>query len=776
MPFPLRTRRSRLSRTLCLLCMGVFAALFLSACASKERVVEKVTTQVVKETQIVEKPAEVKKATQVVTKEVEKVVTQVIEATQASAVSTEAPVATQPAPLPQPTATPTLEVQATPTPIPIAQATTIPEPTASPAATYPSQPGAQEPTLQPTVPPTPLPVEIRTVELEWPARLRLGDSDSVRLALIPSQTGYTITTEFPEHTTITQTITVKRPGGYELVALASLIGVGFDLSPEGEQERQLPLGETVTWRWSLNPRTQGQQRISITLLLRWRPLPGTAGTMRESGAYSRTLTVNVVSFFGLTRGQAMTGGLFGLVFGSSVSLFALAYGPRPRRTSLQTQPPNERLTIEARPGIEILPYEQTLLRALFNRYGRVSIESEFLSGYSGARTFLALPVRPDGRADAYTIIKIGDRESIHREYDNYETFVKDTLPPITARIQHAPVILPSPGIGRGIASEKQNRAAVQYTFIGAPGQTPLSLRQVLQTGPDPSLLDKLFETFGPNWWMQRHPYTFRLAQEYDRMLPAHYVSEPQAGRGDVLDGRQPPTRASLAVGDQITLRNFIHFELRADGQSLSLRGEATPGQPPIRVRWLGLSDPNGAAGRVVATRETLLREFTAGFDRLGLPDPLEKLPGLLDERLGGTQSTIHGDLNLENILVGPGGFGPQGFVWLIDFAQTRDGHPLFDFAHLEAEIIAHVIAPQMTTAAEYLRLLLNPEDARRNPFYALRFTLQTIASRCLFNPTQPREYDLALFMACLGALKFSNLNPHARQLLYLTAAHTGQFL
>lgn len=724
-------------------------------------------TQGVNETQLVVQTVVVKE-TQVVqgvtgTLEVEKVVTQVVEATQAPTQPPAAAVETQPAPQPQPTSTPAPEIQATPPP----QATSV-------AQATPTQPVVQEPTLQPSGLLTPVSVEIRTIELEWPPRLRLGDSDTVRLALIPSPAGYTVNTEFPDHITITQTVTVQRPAGYDLFAAASLVGVGFDLSPSGELERQLPLGERVTWHWSITPRSHGQQRISISVLLRWRPMPGTDGTTHESDIYSRSLTINVVSFFGLTRGQAMTGGLFGLVFGGSIGLFALASPSRPRRAGLKTQAPNQRLAIESRPGIEIRPYEQSLLRALFNRYGRVSIESEFLSGYSGARTYLAVPIRPDGRADAYTIVKIGDRETIQREYENYETFVKDSLPPITARIQHAPVILPTYGFGQAGAGGSQNRAAVQYTFIGAPGLTPTSLRQALLAKPDPALLEKLFDTFGPNWWMQRRPYTFRLAQEYDRMLPAHYVIQPGAGRGKVMDGKQPPARASLEVGERVILRGFSHTERRADGQSLSLRGEATPGQPPIRVRWLGLSDPNGAAGRVVATRQTLLEEFTAGFDLLGMPDPLQKLPSLLDERLSGTQSTIHGDLNLENILVGPGGFGPQGFVWLIDFAQTRDGHPLYDFAHLEAEIIAHIIAPQMSTPGEYLNLLQNPADARQNPYYALRFTLQAIAARCLFNPAQPREYELALYMACLGALKFNNLNAHVKHMLYLTAACTGQ--
>jgi hypothetical protein len=176
----------------------------------------------------------------------------------------------------------------------------------------------------------------------------------------------------------------------------------------------------------------------------------------------------------------------------------------------------------------------------------------------------------------------------------------------------------------------------------------------------------------------------------------------------------------------------------------------------------------GATGRVVATRSTLLRDVVANFDRHGLPDPLIRLPALLDETVIGTQSTIHGDLNLENILVGPG-----GFVWLIDFAQTRDGHPLYDFAHLEAEIIAHVIAAQISSTTDYLSVLHAAFDSNSN---SLLSTLHSIASRCLLNPSQPREYHLALYVACLGALKFPNLDPSQKHPLYLTAAYLSQSL
>ena len=399
-----------------------------------------------------------------------------------------------------------------------------------------------------------------------------------------------------------------------------------------------------------------------------------------------------------------------------------------------------------------------MIGSIFRNYARLVIESEFLSGYSGARTYLALPLRPDGRSDAHTIVKIGEVEAIRREFENYETFVKDTLPPITARIQHQPVIGPG-----------GKQAAIRYTFIAEPGNPPISLGRALLANPDPGLLIKLFETFGPNWWMQRRAYTFRLAQEYDRLLPTHYVIRPEPGKGRLLDGRSPEAETQISIGECVTLRHFTTVERRLDGKSLSLRGVTTHGQPQLRVRWMGLSEPDNATGRVVATRQSLLEGFVHGLDRLGLPDPLACYPDLLAETISGTQATIHGDLNLENILVGPG-----GMVWLVDFAQTRDGHPLFDFAHLEAELIAHILASQIHSAADYLDLLNGKPGPEASHLQPLLDTLHLIAQRCLFNPTQPREYQLALFMACLGALKYTNLDEHAKHLLYLTAGYLCQ--
>jgi len=60
--------------------------------------------------------------------------------------------------------------------------------------------------------------------------------------------------------------------------------------------------------------------------------------------------------------------------------------------------------------------------------------------------------------------------------------------------------------------------------------------------------------------------------------------------------------------------------------------------------------------------------------------------------------------------------------------------------------------------------------------HPLRAAVHAVARRCLFNPERLREYQLALTIACLGALKFYNLDPRQKHRLYLTAAYLSQSL
>ena len=680
---------------------------------------------------------------------------------------------------------PTVEVTAVPpeeeaTEAAVATQTAPAVATTEPTALIPTPTPFTFPTIEAT--PTPL-IEERVAEVEWPRRMRLGNSDTVRLAVIPNEEGLTITTEFPEHAVVTSTLTLEQPAGYDLALGAELDGIGFSLSPVGDQRQDWQPEEPMYWHWTIRPDSSGQHRLSLTLTLHRLPQAGNPNTARQSTIYSKGLDVQVSTFMGMTTRMVMVTGFLGLLLGAALNVPLIRYlrsgSPKTAEKEAQRRLPNEQLAIEPHPDIHLNEDEIGLLQALFNQYDRLTLEVEFRSGYSGARTLLALPIQADGRSDAYTIAKLGEKRAIQKEYDNYKTYVENTLPPVTARIQDRPVVVdgrvkaPGTAAGDGRLGENGRRgesgrlkvrlvelAALRYTFIGEPGQRPISLRQSLLEKSEPALLEKLFRTFGPNWWMQRRPYTFRLLQEYDCKLPSHYIIEPAAkGRGQEFDGIGSPADYDWQPGDLVALTNFKVVEMKGGGQRLSLEGARQAGQAPLRLRWLGTAAPEGAVGRVVATRDSLLRGWTADFDLLRLPDPLAVLPERMQEQVGGTQSPIHGDLNLENILVGPG-----GFVWLIDFASTRDGHPLFDFAHLAAEIVAHTLTPQIETAEEYLALL-------REGGGPLLMTLEKIAGQCLFNPDNRREYHLALYISCLGALKYGNLDKKAKYRLYLTAAY-----
>lgn len=604
-------------------------------------------------------------------------------------------------------------------------------------------------------------LEPRYLELEWPPSMRLGDSNIVRISLEPVSDGYVTTVQIDGNKVETRTITITRPAGYAVAAVARLDGVGFDIEPRGEWQKDLPARETVSWQWTLRPRERGKHSISASVALVWTAAPGTGLPARDRAQiYSRAREITVSDTLGLETSAATAAGLAGLVLGGGMCAVALRNRrPSSDPTRLRAVRANPDLALETQSGIVLDPARAGLMRAVFSPYKRVVVEGEYRSGYSGARTFLAVPIKPDGRSDAHAIIKIGDAGAIAREYDNYRRFVKDTLPPVTARIQEPPVTAEG-NAGPG------KMAALRYTFVGAGDQRPVSLREALLKRPEPALLRQLFDTFGPTWWMQRHARTFICAQEYDRALPAHLVVTPagDGGNGRNIDGRQPPPEG-LSRGDTISLAHFPRVELRADGESWSLFGAPAGGQPPLRVRVIGTHGAQPklpGAYLVVDTRLAFLREAAGTGEMFGLPDPLEALPGLLNRTIRGTRSIIHGDLNLENALVGPG-----GAVWLIDFAETREGHPLTDFAHLYADIVAHVVAPQAHSPEEALAGM-HGEGAPA--WLPLLQTIDGMAGRCLYDPADTSEWDLARGMVCLGALKFGNLSAVQKRLLYLTAA------
>lgn len=667
----------------------------------------------------------------------------------APAPTTSAPSFTEPAPLATPSPAATLAAEPTEAPAATssgAAATSLPLTSAPEVSAAPTQPASEGGTATgPAITAAPQ-TDARMVELEYPANQRLASSTIVRLSLVPNDNEYQIERELSDGTIITETVTVAAPHGYTVFAGAHLLGVNFDIAPAEEEFRRVNSGETITWRWSVRAQTAGDHVLTVNLRLRLIAPDDT----REAELFSRAIPVRVWPFPGPTW-LFMGLGVLGLVSGGALSLTAFLWRGRraPRRL------PNTTMQLDLPSSLGLETSDERLLRTLFSDYQRLIVEREFRSGYSGARALLALPVKADGRADAHTIVKIGPSADIDREFANYERFVKNTLPPMTARMQDAPL-------------QFNGRAALRYTFIAEAGQRPVSLRQALRQDPDPALLWRLFETFAPHWWMQTRPMTFRLATEYDRVLPPQLVVRPLSRPPERAENAAPligpdSDLARFKAGDVVRVGRFPGAAPRSDGRSLSLSAPVASGRVPTRLAWLNPQPPNGSpvTAEVVATRLDYLRERVGGVDLCGLPDPIARLPELLEATVVGGSSIIHGDLNLENALV-----GPAGLVWLIDFSETREGHVLYDFARLGAELIGHVLAPRAGDPALFLGAWRHDQQDPAT----LAGTVFAIPRRLRADAQASAEFELCLTVACLGALKHDNLDPLARGCLYLAAA------
>ncbi len=649
---------------------------------------------------------------------------------------------------------------------------TAPEKTASyPTPTPVGGTSENEQKVTPTVPQDgtsqPLPEEMtssaenRYLEFEYPQTLFYGDSDVIRLSLIPVEDGYVIESEFPDHTTSSEPVKINRPDGYQLIGVAVINSLGFGITPAKPITKTIPEDQEVHWRWTILADTPGSHRMNINLTLRWEPTdPAQQNLSEDVEIFSKAFEINVRSFLGLNRRQSFVGGFGSLFISIFTGLFAALYRSNPLKRLVREILPDQQLIIEAKPEIRLSERDDEVLRAMFSGYRRILVERQFLSGYSGAKTLLILPILPDGKRDAETIVKIGVRESIQREYDNYQAYVKHSLPPITARIQNKPV------------STKSSRfAAIMYTFVAEPGEEPKSLGALLKTvslSEESNLvyLEKLFLNFGPNWWYQSTPYIYRLTQEFDKKLPSHFTVVPEENPtqkiSGYLDEDQFDPDIVFKTGDLVSFGKFSTVELRGDGDSYTLIGKTKPGFAPLRIRWESSQKPKPMTVRVIKTREETYREYQTEFELYNLPDPWERLKSVEYERVEGRKSVIHGDLNLENILI-----GAAGLVWMIDFSETREGPPVFDLAHLAVELVAHVYSKKIENAAQFLLMLKAGELTYLS-------WLETIAARCVKPETDLREYRLALLASGLGAIKYENLNQKARHFLYVFAAFQAE--
>jgi hypothetical protein len=195
--------------------------------------------------------------------------------------------------------------------LPLAEHTSLPPPI------LPDPPTEQSPAL-----PVRTILEERLLTFEWPAGIRVGDSDVVRLALLLDEGGSVTATPFFEgHDLLQERIALENLYDTHLVrAEARLDLAGAEVEPEGTVMQRMVPGEPVAFSWSIKPNEEGTVRGSVWLYLRYLPKEGEPGEELEKVIFTQTLEIQSLKVLGMGGFAARALGLLGIAVSTLIGL------------------------------------------------------------------------------------------------------------------------------------------------------------------------------------------------------------------------------------------------------------------------------------------------------------------------------------------------------------------------------------------------------------------------------------------------------------------------
>jgi len=167
-------------------------------------------------------------------------------------------------------------------------------------------------TAQPALP------ERRRLTVEFPPRMRAGDSDLVRLTLEMDELGNVTPTAEIGGNVITGQV-VEIPNLYEthqVIAETRFDIAGMEVRPAELVSEPLLPGSSVTFYWSIRPPDAGDYRGTIWLYLRF--VDKLNGAESRKTVSAQIVEIEAVNFFGLSANLARTTGVVGSVVGTVI--------------------------------------------------------------------------------------------------------------------------------------------------------------------------------------------------------------------------------------------------------------------------------------------------------------------------------------------------------------------------------------------------------------------------------------------------------------------------
>ncbi len=193
-------------------------------------------------------------------------------------------------------------------------------------ATSSEQPGAAAPTASssdtsPTeIPETPQPAmpERRYLTLEFPPKVRAGDSDVVRLTLEVDDKGNIVPTADVAGNKIKGQV-VEIPNLYathHVIAEARFDIAGVEVKPSELISEPLTQGTSATFYWSIRPTDVGKYRGTIWLYLRF--VDKSTGEESRNTVSAQIVDIEATNFLGLSANLARSTGVVGSVLGTII--------------------------------------------------------------------------------------------------------------------------------------------------------------------------------------------------------------------------------------------------------------------------------------------------------------------------------------------------------------------------------------------------------------------------------------------------------------------------
>lgn len=167
------------------------------------------------------------------------------------------------------------------------------------------------------IPSTP---EQRRLTLEFPPKIRAGDSDIVRLTLEVDDLGnITPTAEIDGNEIVGKVVEIADLyETHNVIAEAKMDMAGIEIVPAELISEPLLRGESVTFYWSVRPEDAGEYRGRVWLYLRFVPKDG--GQEETRTISSQFIEINARTFLGFKAGPARTVGAIGSFFGAILGL------------------------------------------------------------------------------------------------------------------------------------------------------------------------------------------------------------------------------------------------------------------------------------------------------------------------------------------------------------------------------------------------------------------------------------------------------------------------